>query len=165
MNAHTIAQDLIGVAEAINFEVAHTYAKEAKHNLVVEARDWRHWARMKLSGICYSKKHVENHTRYPGMCEGELEKHLHYQTRSKTLRGAGPNVTVYLGYNVNFLEFFREDKDGDLFDYATFLDESHWKLNNYRWRLVEELNERIEYLMLKKERTLYPEEPHFTKGG
>jgi len=143
--------NLVKVAFAVNKTEAKNYERAIKGKLSSIAKEWRTWARNKLSGACAGRNGGGGAlTGYPGMCSGSLEQHLTYRTYSKISRGAD-TWRVSLGTYREFLKF--ENKRG--FNYADFLNTRHYELRGYKEKIYAELDKRVSGLLKYRDKIIY----------
>lgn len=134
-----VGKTLVQIAEGANKSIAKTYAAKSKAAMALTARDWRAWAKAKLSGPCSQKDGMSNNTTtYPGRCSGDLQRSLGYRTFVKVTKIFGGHV-VSAGAAAEFIPFTKRG-----FDYGSYHDENtNSKLYGYKDRVYQELNSRI----------------------
>ena len=99
------------------------------------AKDWRAWAKLKLSSPCASRSGGHNSSGYPGRCSGNLERSLHYRTYH-TIRGRSPNYQVVGGWISEFNPFTNSDG----IDYGEKLDRTFMPYKGYKKRIYEAMD-------------------------
>lgn len=135
-------KSLVKLAESKNKYTAKSYASGVKSNLVSMAKDWRAWAKRKLSGPCSQKNGMQNNTSdYPGRCSGALEQSLGYRTYAK-LRSNNGTHAVVAGAAAQFIPFTKRG-----FDYGNYHNVNPYrKLAGYKERIYAELDNRLDKL-------------------
>lgn len=145
-------QSLSEVAEAINKDVAKKFAANLKKSLAHAGKEWRAWAKVKLSGRCAdSLGGQENHSGYPGRCSGKLERSLGYRTYTRVGKVGGKQV-VSAGANASFIDFTSDAG----FNYGTYHNYNpRGKFTGYQQKIYQELSKRIAKLLVPRPGLLF----------
>lgn len=130
------AKSLLDVAQHKMKVTAERYSRELGAAVTRAAKEWRTWAKIKLSSPCAARSSGHNSTGYPGRCSGDLERSLHYRTYHK-VRGRSLNYHVVAGWVSEFTPFVNTDG----IDYGEKLDRTFIPYKGYKARIYKAMDD------------------------